>query len=49
VIGEAVPYSESRSRTNLGHHRKKLLEDYYHALQEAHARTTGLPSSPGGR
>jgi len=49
VMGEAVPYPENRSRANLRHHRKKLLQDYYRGLPEAQARTSDLHSSSGGR
>jgi hypothetical protein len=39
VMGEGVPYLETRSRANLRHNRKKLLEDYYRSLQQTQAQT----------
>jgi len=35
VMGEAVPYPETRSRANLRRNRKKLLENYNHSAQLA--------------
>jgi len=49
VMGEGVPYPETRSRANLRHHRKKLLEDYYHSLQAVRAQAGRELSAPGGK
>jgi hypothetical protein len=49
VMGEGVPYPETRSRANLRRNRKKLLEDYYRSFEEAQAQKSGLHSSSGGK
>jgi DNA-binding beta-propeller fold protein YncE len=49
VMGEGVPYPESRSRANLRRNRKKLLQNYYRSLQLALAQTAAphFPSAGG--
>ena len=49
VMGEGVPYPETRSRANLRHNRKKLLENYYRSLQQAQTQNSDVHSSSGGK
>lgn len=49
VMGEGVPYPETRSRANLRYNRKKLLKNYYRSLQEAEVRTSSIGSPSGGK
>jgi len=49
VMGEGVPYPETRSRANLRHNRKKLLENYYRSLQQAQTQNSDVRSSSGGK
>ena len=49
VMGEGVPYPETRSRANLRHNRKKLLENYYRSLQRAQTQNSDVHSSSGGK
>jgi YVTN family beta-propeller protein len=49
VMGETLPYPQSRSGLNLRHNRKKLLKDYFESLRHMQAQNAPTAAPSGGR
>jgi len=48
VMGESIPYPQTRSGLNLRHNRQKLLKNYFNSLQHMQAQNTASLAPFGG-